>query len=370
MNLQYKINNITHHVTFCGSKKSNYISKSLENIHSDKNILFMYDDKVDKKIVNEVLDDLKLSGCKIYKMKCNGEKINKNEKFLFQILDLLIQNKFTKRSVIISFGGGVVGDVSALASSLYLRGLYYFNIPSTMTAIVDSSIGGKTAINYKGIINSLGTYFHPRNVFIFENVIKKLPDREFFSGIAEIIKCGLIDNNEILKFLKINKKQIFARDYKYLSKLCNLTLKTKIKFFVNDIFEAKERLYLNFGHTFAHAIEMAIENNLKKDCIRHGEAVGLGMLCEMFYANRGKSKLYNMTKEYLSEYLLPTNINMKKIPIDPTTLQNNIYKSIFLDKKKVDKYPRYISLKKQGHPGVKEIKDLDFLNDTIVELIR
>ena len=104
--------------------------------------------------------------------ECKGDKVNKNKKFLFELIDTLLKNKFTKRSVVISCGGGVVGDVSALASSLYLRGLYYFNIPTTITAIIDSSIGGKTAINYKGVTNSVGTYYHPKNVFILEEILK------------------------------------------------------------------------------------------------------------------------------------------------------------------------------------------------------
>ena len=116
---------------------------------------------------------------------------------MFRILDILINYKFTKKSVIVSFGGGVVGDVSALASSLYLRGMIYFCIPTTMTSMIDSSIGGKTGINYKGVINSIGNYHHPKSVFILEDVINEIPEREYFAGFAEIIKCGLI---EIIKF--------------------------------------------------------------------------------------------------------------------------------------------------------------------------
>ena len=158
--------------------------------------------------MNEIVDELKSSGCNLFIVECKGDKSNKNEKFLFSILDLLIKNKFTKKSIIISFGGGVVGDVAALASSLYLRGLIYFCIPTTITSIVDSSIGGKTAINYKGVINSIGNYYHPKAVFILEDVINEIPDREYFSGFAEIIKCGLIENNKIFSFLKRNKKTL------------------------------------------------------------------------------------------------------------------------------------------------------------------
>ena len=124
MILNYKINKENHYITFCKSNKLGLISKSIEKIHSDKNILFIFDSKVETKIVDLIHEELKLSGCNIYTFSCEGGKVNKNEKLLFKIIDFLIEKKFTKKSIIISFGGGVVGDVSALASSLYLRGLY------------------------------------------------------------------------------------------------------------------------------------------------------------------------------------------------------------------------------------------------------
>ena len=108
--------------------------------------------------------------------------------------------------------------------------MIYYHIPTTMTAIVDSCLGGKTGINYKNIINSIGNYFHSQNVFISKNIIELIPDREYFSGVPEIIKCGIIDNKKILSMLKKNKKKIINRDYNFLSKLIRLTLNTKIKF--------------------------------------------------------------------------------------------------------------------------------------------
>ena len=369
MILKYKINNNQHYITFCKKNNINVISRSLENFKSDKNVLFVYDNNVDNNLVKEIFDELKLSGCNIISLKCEGNKVNKNEKLLFKIIDILIKNKFTKKSIVISFGGGVVGDVSALASCLYLRGLIYFCIPSTMTSIVDSCVGGKTAINYNKITNSIGTYFHPKNVFVLENVISKLPDREFNAGFAEIIKCGIVNDKKIIFFLIKNRNKILNRETKSIFKICYLTLNTKIKLFKDDIFEKNERLKLNFGHTFAHAIEMAIENNLKKDFIRHGEAVGLGLLCEIFYANKSKNELFKKVFNLLSEFNLPNKIDFKKCRINQTKLQNMIYQNIFLDKKRIDKYPRYISVKKIGVSKIKEMKNLDLINDTILKVL-
>lgn len=369
MNLiNYKLNRNIHHITFCKKKNISKISNSLNNIKSDKNVLFIYDDNVQKKLVDEVYSELKLSGCNLVKLKCEGYKKNKNEKLLFKILDLLLKKKFTKSSIVISFGGGVVGDVAALASSLYLRGMNYYCIPTTMTSIVDSSIGGKTAINYKGIINTIGTYYHPKNVFILEQVIETLPEREFIAGIAEIIKCGIIDNNQILNFLKKYKNKILNREILSIFKICGHTLKAKIKFFQNDIYEKNKRLNLNFGHTFAHAIEMALDKH-SKDFIRHGEAVGLGILCEIFYANKKKNKIYREVEKLLEDFNLPTKLFLKKNSFNYSKIQNEIYTNVFLDKKKLNKNPRFISVRRKGKPQVKEIENYDFINDTIVKVL-
>ncbi len=369
MKIEYKINKSNHSVIFCKDNNIKKMSHALSTFETDKNVLFIFDSKINKKIVEKIFNELKLSGCNIIKIECVSDKLNKNEKLLFKILDVLLANNFTKKSIVISFGGGVLGDVSALASSLYLRGLNYICIPTTMTSIVDSSIGGKTAINYKGIINSVGTYYHPKMVFILEHILKNIPEREFLAGIPEIIKCGIIGNKNILNLLKKKHNKIIARNTNVIFKLCYLALKTKIKFFLGDIYEKNKRLSLNFGHTFAHAIEMAIELKTKKDFIRHGEAVGIGMLCEVYYEKKKRDKIFKVIEELLKKYNLPTKLLLAEVPLSKEKLHNSIFKNIFLDKKRVGKNPRYISIKKLHQPQIKEIKDLNFLNETILETI-
>ena len=122
-----------------------------------------------------------------------------------------------------------------------------------------------------------------QKVYISKNIINLIPKREFIAGIPEILKCGLINDRRILSLLK-DKKKYMNRDFNFLTKIINLSLKTKIKFFLNDIYEESQRLNLNFGHTFAHSIEMSLKSK-NKEHLRHGEAVGLGLLCEIYYAN-------------------------------------------------------------------------------------
>lgn len=145
--------------------------------------------------------------------------------------------------------------------------------------------------------------------------------------------------NKILKILKNNKKKILNRDFKVLQKLCIETLKTKVFFFKNDIHEKNIRLFLNFGHTFAHALEMATQKIEKKEIYRHGEAVGIGMLCELYLANNKKNKNFFLVKKLLEDFNLPTSIKTNKTQ----KLIDEIYKNVFLDKKKLINYPDILS---------------------------
>lgn len=369
MNLQYKIENQVHNIYYL---KNNYkqISRDIEKLKSDKKLLFLFDKNISKIQREKVSNSLRNSGCKIYEMEFIGNKKNKSLKAVLKIIDFMISKGFTRKSIILSMGGGVLGDLSALASSLYMRGIIYFHIPTTMTSMVDSCIGGKTAVNYQNIINSIGTYFHSNKVYILDDIIKHLPHREFNSGLPEVLKCGLLRDKSIINILKKKNIMIKKKNSEYVKQICFKSLKTKISFFKNDITEKKERLMLNFGHTFAHAIEMAIEKNNKKgiEILRHGEAVGIGMLCELYYAsNLKENKLIKTTKEILNIYKLPTDL--KFININKSFLQNNIFKYLFLDKKRVDKHPRYINLINFGKPKIDEMEDYTKINFIIRKIL-
>lgn len=368
MKINYKIGSENYDVLI-KDKLDNSISKKIDSIKSDKKVLFIYDNKINKILVDQLVKNLKESGCFLIALEFQGNKKHKNEKSLLNLIDIMIDNKFSKKSIVISFGGGVIGDLAALAASLYYRGTIYFNIPSTMTSIIDSCIGGKTGINYKNIINSVGNYYHPRTVFIFNDVIKLIPEREFVAGIPEILKCGLIKKNKILTILKDKKIELLKRDFRVVSKLCAETLKTKIFFFKDDVYEKKNRLTLNFGHTFAHAIEMATEFLFKKEYYRHGEAVGLGILCELYYANKGNNKLLKTVENLLVKYDLPITIDKGNLNKKKQILITNIYKNIFLDKKKITRYPRYIFMKKINKSQIKELQDNNLIIQTINNFI-
>ncbi len=370
MDISYNINNNRHNISIEKKLSQKFISQ-IEQAKSDKKILLIYDKNIESKFIKNFYELLKLSGCKIFLLQLEGNKSNKNEKLLFKILDFLILKSFTKKSILISLGGGVLGDVCGLAASLYLRGLIFYQIPSTMTAMVDSCLGGKTAINYKKIINSVGSYYHPYHVYIFNDLIQTLPNKEFLSGIPEILKCGLIKKNKIIRYLNNKKESIIAREFEIIKELIVESLSTKIHFFQNDINEKNTRLYLNFGHTFAHAFEMSTAKLIKNDYLRHGEAVGIGILCELYYANR-KSKQIDIVQKILSDFNLPIKV-LDENKYDSKLIQkiqSQTYKYIFLDKKKINNNPRYISLKKNFIPKTEEMKNNELIDETIFKFIK
>ena len=370
MDIVYNIDNIGHNISIEKNLSQKFV-RQIERAKSDKKILLIYDKNIETKFIKNFHELLKLSGCKIFLLRLEGNKSNKNEKILFKILDYLISKNFTKKSILISIGGGVLGDVCGLAASLYLRGLIFYQIPSTMTAMVDSCIGGKTAINYKKIINSIGNYYHPYHVYIFNDLIQKLPTKEFLAGIPEILKCGLIKKNNIIKYLKNNKESIVSREFDTIKKLISEALLTKIYFFQNDIYEKNTRLFLNFGHTFAHAFEMSTAKLIKSDYLRHGEAVGIGILCELYYSNK-KSKYIRLVEKILSDFHLPTRVLDENIYETNLIqkIQSQTYKYVFLDKKKINNYPRYVSLKKDYRPKIEEMKNNELIDESIFKFIK
>ena len=179
-----------------------------------------------------------------------------------------------RKAVIIALGGGVVGDVSGLLASLYMRGIELVQIPTTVLAQVDASIGGKTAVNLTAGKNLLGTFYHPRTVLIDPTVLKTLPDREFRAGLYEALKCGIIGDIELFLRFELNRAKILKRDPVELEWLIAQSVKLKAEVVSADEREEGLRRVLNFGHTIGHALEA--ETGYTR--LLHGEAVAWGMI--------------------------------------------------------------------------------------------
>jgi 3-dehydroquinate synthase len=190
------------------------------------------------------------------------------------IITQLLENRFSRNSHLVALGGGVVGDITGFAAACYQRGINYIQIPTTLLAQVDSSVGGKTAVNHEFGKNMIGAFHQPIAVYADSEVLNTLPDRELTAGLAEIIKYGLIRDKEFFIWLEENMLSLMERDADSLQYAIEHSCLNKAEVVAEDEKEQGQRALLNFGHTFGHAIETGMNY---KDWL-HGEAVGLGML--------------------------------------------------------------------------------------------
>ena len=219
----------------------------------------------------------------------DGEKY-KNFKTYQKILNKAFEKKLTRKSAIFAIGGGVVGDIAGFAASTYMRGIKYIQVPTTLLADVDSSVGGKTAIDTKFGKNLIGTFYQPDFVYINTNFIKTLSQKQFMSGLGEILKYAFIEKscntNEygLMDFLAVNNRNILNRDLKFLQKIIRICLKLKTAVVSQDEKEQNLRKILNFGHTMGHALE----NYTKYRIFTHGEAIAYGMKFAFNIAVRDK----------------------------------------------------------------------------------
>jgi 3-dehydroquinate synthase len=203
----------------------------------------------------------------------DGEKF-KNWETLNGIFDVLLERNCERSTTLIALGGGVVGDMTGFAASCYQRGMPFVQIPTTLLAQVDSSVGGKTAINHPLGKNMIGAFYQPRLVLADIDTLTSLPDREFKSGLAEVIKYGLIRDLPFLEWLEENLERLLAHDPDATAYAVLRSCRNKADVVVADEFEAGERALLNIGHTFGHAIETGMGYGEWL----HGEAVSAGMM--------------------------------------------------------------------------------------------
>ena len=190
------------------------------------------------------------------------------------VFDALIGSRLNRDAIVIALGGGVVGDISGFAAACYQRGVGYVQIPTTLLAQVDSSVGGKTGVNHSGGKNLIGAFYQPLAVIADTDTLATLPDRELAAGFAEVIKYGCVWDPMLFEWLDVNMPALLARDAEALTYAVARSCEIKATVVARDERERDVRAILNFGHTFGHAIEAATAYQ----SFLHGEAVGLGML--------------------------------------------------------------------------------------------
>ena len=308
---------------------------------------------VDSKIPKKKLNILKK---KIFAKKFifffNASEKNKNLKSVDLILNKLFKFNFNRNDCIISFGGGIVGDVSGFAASIFKRGLKFVNIPTTLLAQVDSSIGGKTGVNNKYGKNLIGSFAQPDLVVSDVNILNSLPKREIICGYGEILKHSIISDKKKFNYLKKNCFKILKLKSPFIEKAIADSCMIKRNIVQKDEKEKNLRKILNLGHTFAHAYEATLAYSKK---LNHGEAVILGIVSAAkfsFINNILIKKDFVQIINHINNLKIPTNLNFyfKKKDI------NSIIKYMKSDKKNNSSKINLILIKKIG----KTILDLRY----------
>jgi len=261
-------------------------------------------------------------------------------------LSILLNKNFNRNDCVISIGGGITGDISGFAASIFKRGLKFINIPTTLLSQVDSSIGGKTGINNKHGKNLIGTFYQPSLVISDIIFLKSLPKREIICGYGEILKHAIISDKKFFSFLDKNGSQIFNLKSPLIEKAIFKSCSIKKKVVEADEKEMGIRKVLNFGHTFAHAYEATLKYSKK---LNHGEAVILGIKTAAKFSlsiNILNIKEFNLIENHLNKLDLPKSINKFFSKRD----LNKILSFMKKDKKNNSNKINLVLLKKIGSP--------------------
>ncbi len=278
-----------------------------------------------------------------------------------KIWDKLLKLKFNRSATLVALGGGVVGDLSGFAAACYQRGIRFIQIPTTLLAQVDASVGGKTGVNHTLGKNMIGAFYQPKCVIIDIDTLDTLDDRQFSAGMAEVIKYALLDDASFLNFLEINMDTLLKRDKKLLAEVIYRSCQNKAKIVAQDELEAGKRALLNLGHTFGHALE----NALGYGVYLHGEAVAIGIMMIADFSTR----LGLLTSDETERI----KVILKRAHL-PTTVDKKINKRAFLlamsrDKKVKNNTINLVLLKKIGVAFISCDYDKFLLDELIKDYI-
>ena len=299
--------------------------KNLGHLLKDHNKALVISDNGIPLNIRKRVKSISKAFSKVFSITLTKGEQSKSIKNFQKILNLLAENNFDRTDVIIAVGGGVVGDIAGYVASSYLRGVQFIQIPTTLLAQVDSSVGGKTAINIPAGKNLVGAFYNPKGVIIETSVLSSLPQREYKAGLAEVVKYALIKNKYLFNLLRENSQKILLMDRNIIEDVIFESIKTKAEIVTKDEKESGIRAILNFGHTFGHAIEA--HGNYKK--ILHGEAVAKGMLI----ASKISYLEGHISQKYLNE--IEGLLDMYKFDLSINQYQYKDLKPFILRDKKV-----------------------------------
>ena len=267
--------------------------------------LFLIDNNLDKTKIKKITYPFRKKSKLIF---FHSNEKNKNFKSILNILEILQKEDFNRNDCLITIGGGITGDTGGFAASLFKRGLKFINIPTTLLAQVDSSVGGKTGVNTIYGKNLIGSFYQPEIVISDTSFLKSLPKREITCGYGEILKHSIIKDRKFFNFLDKNIVNILNLKSPYIEKSILESCKIKQKIVQLDEKESGIRKILNFGHTFAHAYEAGLSYSKK---LNHGEAVLLGMISAINFSKKTNviiTKDFNQIINHYQKANLPNNV--------------------------------------------------------------
>ncbi len=342
-----------------GAKLETFIEELI--VLTDKEKVCLITNNTLQNIYGDRIDSMfKRANLRCYKIVLDDGEQYKNMDTINNILIKMSEQRIERFTPVVAFGGGVVGDIAGFASSIYLRGLPFINIPTSLVAQVDSSVGGKTGVNLKTGKNLVGTFYQPRYVHIDANLLNTLDKSEFTAGMAEVIKHAVIASDDFLRFLEQQSTAIKKLSQKELEIMISKCVKIKGNITARDEKEQNLRRILNLGHTAGHGLELLSGyGNLK-----HGSGVAIGMVVAARISERlglSGSAFFDRMERLLKTYNLPF-----RIPGDIDT--EKLIETMYMDKKIRKKKIEFVLPQKPGKvkPGV--VVEEKLLKEVIDEL--
>ncbi len=339
--------------------RSNFssLSERMSALFDEKCRLCIIADKNVSKLYGEdVISELKKIYENVDMIELELGEANKSLDTVSKCYSYMLEKKYSRKDAVVALGGGICGDLAGFVSATYMRGIGFVQIPTTLLSMVDSSSGGKTGVNFDDYKNMVGAFKMPALVYINTTVLNSLPDREYASGMAEVLKSGLIKDGLFYEWLINNFTQINERDTEYVSEMLYKCINIKRLYVEKDPYEKNERAILNFGHTIGHALEKYTDFEYS-----HGECVALGSVAAAYISFK---KEYLSAEEYyeIRDMFVPFElpISLENIDID------KVVEYTRSDKKNSSGNLRFILLKKIGKGIISE----DVTEDDIREAVR
>lgn len=324
------------------------IGEAIKKVYKNQKIVIITDSNLEKLYGEKLQNSLETVGFVLKKIVVEPGEKSKSFNILQKVCDEALAFEITRNDLIIAFGGGVIGDLGGFAASILLRGIPFVQIPTSLLAQIDSSIGGKVAIDTSLGKNLVGNFYQPLAVFIDPDLLKSLDDRYLFDGMAEVIKYGAIKNVNLFEELLTykSKEELFKNLESVIHTCCSI----KKEIVERDEKDTGERMILNFGHTIGHGIE----KYFNYETYTHGEAVAMGM-----YAITKASEELGLTKKgtatHIKEILLHYNLPYEL----PAMNKEAIINTMKLDKKSMGKSINLILLKSIGDSFIQKTDSKD-----------